>query len=227
MKAVRIHNFGGPEVLRLDEIAIPEPGAGGVLVKVKAASLNPVDYKMRQGGYSQAKPEDLPITLGRDLAGIVEKAGENSSWKKGDEVYGHLDWKHGAYGEFAIVGEKGLARKPQAIGMIEASAIPLAGITAWQGLFTHGRLKAGEKVLIHGGSGGVGGFAVQFAKACGATVFATASGDGIDLVRQYGAARVIDYKHEKFEDADENFDLILDFELHMNILHGYSRMSRM
>ncbi len=209
MKAIRMHRFGGPEVLQPDEIEQPKPQAGEILIRVSAASVNPVDYKMRQGGYPMAKPEDLPIILGRDVAGVVAEAG-GSGFKAGDEVYVHLDWKRGGYAEFVATSERGVAKKPQSLDMIAAAAVPLAAITAWQGLFTHGGLQAGQRVLIHAASGGVGGFAVQFAKAHGAYVYATASGGGVKLVREYGADEVIDYKNQKFEDVAKNVDLVFD-----------------
>jgi NADPH:quinone reductase-like Zn-dependent oxidoreductase len=208
MKAIRIHRFGGPEVLRLDEIDNPSIDGGKMLVKVAAASVNPVDYKIRRGGYPRVKDSDLPVTLGRDVAGVVETAA--GDFKVGDEVYAHLDWADGGYAEYAVVAPGGAALKPKTLDMIAAAAVPLAGDTAWQGLFDHGGLKAGQTVLIHGGSGGVGGFAVQFAKAAGARVIATASGDGLQLARDYGADQVVDYKNQRFEDVAHDVDLVFD-----------------
>lgn len=209
MRALRLHEFGKPEVLRVDYIPVPEPGPGEILVRVGAASLNPVDYKMRRGGYPQARPEQLPLTLGRDLAGVVERS-TVPDFAPGDEVYGHLEWGQGAQAEFALVNRRGLARKPREASFIKAAAVPLAATTAWQGLFTHGGLRTGQSVLIQGASGGVGGFAVQLAKAHGAAVHATASGEGVALVKEYGADQVIDYKRENFEDAVPMVDMVLD-----------------
>ena len=208
MKAVRIHRFGGPEVLQIDEIAKPEPSDGKLLIRVSAASVNPVDYKIRQGGYPKVSDKDLPVTLGRDVAGVVETPG--GDFAAGDEVYAHLDWADGGYAELALCAPEGVAAKPSSIGMVEAAAVPLAATTAWQGLFDHGGLKAGERVLIHGASGGVGAFAVQFAHIAGAEVIATASADEIDRVRRLGADRVIDHKAEKFEDQVHDVDLVFD-----------------
>ena len=208
MKAVRIHRFGGPEVLQIDEIAKPEPSDGKLLIRVSAASVNPVDYKIRQGGYPKVSDKDLPVTLGRDVAGVVETPG--GDFAAGDEVYAHLDWADGGYAELALCAPEGVAAKPSSIGMVEAAAVPLAATTAWQGLFDHGGLKAGERVLIHGASGGVGAFAVQFAHIAGAQVIATASADEIDRVRRLGADRVIDHKAEKFEDEVHDVDLVFD-----------------
>ena len=210
MKAIRIHKFGGPEVLTFDELTMPEPGQSEVLLKVKAASVNPVDYKTRQGKGPGIKESDLPITLGRDAAGVVEKTGPGvSGFKPGDEAYAHLDWSQGGYADYAIATVKGLAKKPRTLSMAEAAAVPLAAITAWQGLFDHGGLKAGQKVLIHGGSGGVGGFAVQFAKVKGADVYTTVGADAMQMIRGYGATP-IDYKAQKFEDIVPEVDLVYD-----------------
>ena len=208
MKAVRIHRFGDPSVLQVDEIDRARPTGDQLLIKVRAASVNPVDYKIRQGGYPRVTEDKLPITLGRDVAGVVEKAG--GGFKVGDEVYAHLDWADGGYAEYAVVAPVGVAAKPKSLDMIQAAAVPLAATTAWQGLFQHGDLKRGQKVLIHGASGGVGGFAVQFAKAEGAFVYATASGEGVQAVRDDGADEVIDYKKQKFEDVAKDVDLVFD-----------------
>ncbi|HEX4199409.1 MAG TPA: NADP-dependent oxidoreductase [Caulobacteraceae bacterium] len=208
MKAVRIHRFGGPEVLQLDEIDRPSTEGGKMLIRVAAASVNPVDYKIRRGGYPRVTEADLPITLGRDVAGVVESAA--GDFKVGDEVYAHLDWADGGYAEYAGVVPGGAAPKPETLDMVAAAAVPLAATTAWQGLFDHGGLKAGQRVLIHGGSGGVGGFAVQFAKDAGAYVFATASGDGLETVRGYGADEAIDYERQRFEDVAHDIDLVYD-----------------
>ena len=208
MKAVRIHHFGDPSVLEVDEIDRAQPTGEQLLIHVKAASVNPVDYKIRKGGYPMVKEDKLPITLGRDVAGVVEKAA--GGFKVGDEVYAHLDWADGGYAEYAVVAPVGASAKPKSLDMIHAAAVPLAATTAWQGLFQHGHLRSGQKVLIHGASGGVGGFAVQFAKAAGAYVYATASGDGEKDVRDFGADEVIDYKTQKFEDIAKDVDLVFD-----------------
>jgi NADPH:quinone reductase-like Zn-dependent oxidoreductase len=139
---------------------------------------------------------------------VVEVA--TGEFLEDDEVYAHLDWADGGYAEYALVASVGAAPKPKSLDMIAAAAVPLAATTAWQGLFDHGGLKAGQTVLIHGGSGGVGGFAVQFAKAKGARVIATASGDGVQAVRDYGADVVVDYEKEKFEDVAKDVDLVFD-----------------
>jgi NADPH:quinone reductase-like Zn-dependent oxidoreductase len=208
MKAVRIHRFGGPEVLQLDEVDKPSTAGGKLLIRLAAAGVNPVDYKIRRGGYPGVSDADLPITLGKDVAGVVEAAA--GDFKVGDKVYAHLTWPDGAYGDYAVVAPSGAAAKPKTLDMIAAGAVPLAATTAWQGLFDHGDLKSGQTVLIHGASGGVGGFAVQFAKAKGARVIGTASGDGLQIVRDDGADEVVDYKTQKFEDVVHDVDLVFD-----------------
>src|SRR3954471_7091696 len=210
MKAVRIHSFGGPEVLTIDELPVPEPGEGEVLIKVQAGSVNPVDYKIRSGEF---KPDGVqpPLTLGRDVSGVVEAVGRGvRGVKAGDEVYAMLDRGHGGYAEYALAKADGVAAKPKAIDHLHAAGVPLAATTAWQGLFDHGKLKAGERVLIHGAGGGVGHFAVQFAKDRGAHVIATASAEDHALLRQLGADEVIDYKKERFEDRARDIDLVFD-----------------
>ena len=208
MKAVRIHRFGGPEVLQVDDVAKLEPTEGKLLIRVSAASVNPVDYKIRKGGYPQVTEKELPVTLGRDVAGIVETAAPG--FAAGDEVYAHLDWADGGYAQWALCAPTGVAAKPATMDMIEAAAVPLVATTAWQGLFDHGHLKAGERVLIHGASGGVGGFAVQFARIAGAEVIATASAEEIDRVRALGASQVIDHEAQKFEDEVGDVNLVFD-----------------
>jgi NADPH:quinone reductase-like Zn-dependent oxidoreductase len=208
MKAVRIHRFGGTEVLQLDDIDTPVAADGKLLIRVKAASVNPIDYKVRQGGFPGLTEANLPVTLGRDVAGVLETAG--GGFEVGDEVYAHLDWADGGYAEYALCAPAGLAAKPKTVDMIAAAAVPLAATTAWQGLFDHGQLKAGERVLIHGGAGGVGAFAVQFARIAGAEVIATASADEADRVAAYGAVQVIDYKTQTFEDEVHDIDLVFD-----------------
>jgi NADPH:quinone reductase-like Zn-dependent oxidoreductase len=211
MKAVRIHEFGGPEVLKLENLPTPEPAAGEVLIEVRAASVNPVDYKIREGKYPAVKADQLPITLGRDAAGVVAKVGEGvSAFAQGDEVFVMLPPERGGYAEWVAAPAKDCALKPSALDMVQAASVPLAALTAWQGLFDHGRLAAGQRVLIHGASGGVGHFAVQFAKAKGAEVFATASGDQRAFVRTLGADRAIDYHNERFEEIAKDVDLVYD-----------------
>jgi NADPH:quinone reductase-like Zn-dependent oxidoreductase len=209
MKAVRIHEFGGPETLRVEDLPTPKPGRGEVRIRVMAASVNPVDYKMRNGGY--LPPDALPLTLGRDVAGVVDMEGEGvGDLLAGEAVYAMLDRDHGGYVEYVVQPAGNCARKPAKLDFIQAAAVPLAGLTAWQGLFDQGGLHAGQRVLIHGAAGGVGHLAVQFARARGATVFATCSGRDADFVESLGAAEVIDYHKERFEDRVQDVDLVFD-----------------
>jgi len=209
MKAVRIHEFGGPETLKVEDVPVPEPGPGEVRIRVMAASVNPVDYKMRNGGY--LPPDALPLTLGRDVAGVIDAADASAEGLKiGDAVFAMLDRDHGGYVEFVTQTAGNCAKKPDRLDFIQAAAVPLAGLTAWQGLFDHGRLQSGQSVLIHGAGGGVGHFAVQFAHARGAKVYATCSGQDVDFVRGLGADVVLDYKAERFEDRARDVDLVYD-----------------
>jgi NADPH:quinone reductase-like Zn-dependent oxidoreductase len=211
VKAIRIEAFGGPEVLKWVEVPVPEPGDGELLVKVQAAGVNPVDYKIRRGGYPAVKEDKLPYTLGRDVAGIVEKVGRGVvGLSIGHAVYGMPGIERGGYAEYAILKQSETARKPVSLEAIDAGAVPLASLTAWQGIFEHGGLKSGQTVLIHGGSGGVGHFAIQFAKAKGARVLTTVSSRHVDFARRLGADEVIDYKKERFEDRAHEVDVIFD-----------------
>ncbi len=208
--AVRIHSFGGAEVLKLESVPLPDPTDGEFIVKVAAASVNPVDYKIRNGTYPRIKLEHLPRTLGRDLSGIVESAGPNAAFKVGDDIYAFLGPDRGGNAERVLIKPNEAALKPKRLSHVEAAAVPLAAITAWQGLFDIGGLKAGERVLIHAGNGGVGHLAVQFARAKGAWVATTCSGVDIDFVKGLGADQVIDYRAQKFEDLVQPVDLVLD-----------------
>jgi NADPH:quinone reductase-like Zn-dependent oxidoreductase len=198
-------------VLRIEEVEPSMPNALQVLVSVKAASVNPVDFKIRNGKYPAVKEDRLPYTLGRDVSGIVEKCGAQATrFNIGDEVVGMVGIAGGGYAEKAVLDEKAIARKPQEIDHAHAAAIPLAGQTAWQGLFRYGEIKAGQVVLIHGGSGGVGHFAVQFAKAKGARVLTTVSTDRLEFARTLGADVVIDYKTQRFEELAQDLDMVFD-----------------
>lgn len=211
MKAVRIHRFGGPEVLQIEELPVPRPAADEMLVRVHAASINPVDYKTREGHYPAVREDRLPMTLGRDISGVVEVVGSSvQGIRAGDAVYALLGNDRGAFAEYVAVKQGEAARKPRRLGHAEAASVPLAALTAWQGLIDHGGLKAGQRVLIHGGGGGVGHFAVQFAKAHGATVVTTVAAEDLDFARALGADRAIDYKAERFEEVARDIDLVFD-----------------
>ena len=209
MHAVLIRRFGGPEVVEFAEIPVPEPRSGEVLVKVEAASLNPVDYKIRGGKYPLVKDDRLPFVLGRDFSGTVAHS-DVAAMPAGTLVHGLLGIEHGSFAQYTVARADTLARVPGAIERIVAAAVPLAGLTAWQGLFDHGGLQAGQRVLIHAGAGGVGHLAVQFAKARGATVITTVSTHDVELARSLGADEVIDYRKERFESRLRDIDLVFD-----------------
>lgn len=211
-KSVRVHAFGGPEVLRVEPVPIPQAKDDEVLVRVAAASLNPVDYKTREGEFPPVGEDALPAILGRDLAGAIEAVGTRAHYmlRKGDPVFAFIGFDRGGQSGYVVVKALELAAAPASIDLVHAAAVPLAGMTAWQGLFDHGGLQAGQRVLIHGGAGGVGHLAVQFAKAKGATVFATAGTNDLDYVRSIGADTAIDYKNQRFEDVATDIDLVLD-----------------
>jgi NADPH:quinone reductase-like Zn-dependent oxidoreductase len=211
MKAVLIERFGGPEVLQLKEIDRPRPKDDELLIRVRAASVNPVDYKIRSGHYPPVKQSDLPKVLGRDVAGVIERRGAAvTGFNEGDELFAVLDGGPGGYAEYVAVPAGLCARKPANLDFVGAAAVPLAALTAWQGLFDHGGLTAGQRVLIHGGAGGVGHFAIQLAKASDAIVVTTCSGSDKEFVRSLGADQAIDYKAEHFEDVVTDVDLVFD-----------------
>jgi NADPH:quinone reductase-like Zn-dependent oxidoreductase len=210
MKAIRIDHFGGPQVMELSEVDIPQPQTGEVLVKNFAVGVNPVDYKIREGEYPEVRQDKLPLTMGREIAGTVEALGEGvSGFEVGDRVFAMIG-ADGGYAQYSRVPAAHLAHVPSSIDWRHAAGIPLAGHTAWQALVEHGHLEQGHKVLIHGGSGGVGHLAVQFARVKGATVFATASTESLSFLEELGVDRAIDYKKEAFEDICQDFDLVID-----------------
>lgn len=211
IREVRIHRFGGPDVLQVDRVEPSLPDASQVLLRVMAASVNPVDFKIRSGQYPAVKEDRLPYTLGRDVSGSIEKCGAQATqFKIGDEVFGMVGIGGGGYAEKVVLDQQALARKPSLLDHEHAAAIPLAGQTAWQGLFRYGQLKAGQSVLIQGGSGGVGHLAIQFAKAKGARVITTVSTENVEFARSLGADVVIDYKTQRFEDQAHDLDMVFD-----------------
>jgi NADPH:quinone reductase-like Zn-dependent oxidoreductase len=209
MHAVLIRHFGGPEVVEFAQVPVPEPRDGELLLKVEAASLNPVDWKTREGRFPPVGQDRLPFVLGRDFCATVV-ASDDDDYPAGTLVHGLLDTEHGSLGQYTVAQPGQLARVPGAIDRIAAAAVPLAALTAWQGLFDHGGLQAGQRVLIHAGAGGVGHFAVQLAKAHGAYVITTVSTDDIDFARSLGADEVIDHTKERFEGQLRDIDLVFD-----------------
>lgn len=211
MKAIRIHAYGGPEQLELENAPMPELSPDDVLVKVHAAGVNPVDWKVREGMLKDKVPHRLPLILGWDFAGEIVDIGSNvSGWQVGDAVYARPDIsRDGSYAEYIAVDAGEIAAKPESLDWRQAAGVPLAGLTAWQCLFDRARLEAGERVLIHAGAGGVGSFAIQLAKQHGAYVYTTASARSTDFVKSLGADEVIDYTREDFSEL-RDLDVILD-----------------
>ena len=212
MKAVRMHAYGGPEVLKYEDTPRPEPAGGEVLVRVDAVAVNPVDWKIRAGYMKPFRDYPMPLILGWDFSGVVESTGPDvRDWKKGDEVYARPDiGRDGAYAEYIAVRANEIWRKPKSLDHVPASAIPLAGLTAWQALFDAGGLQSGQRVLIHAAAGGVGTFAVQLARWKGAYVIGTASARNHDFLRELGADEAIDYQTTRFEDVVRDVDVVLD-----------------
>src|SRR5881394_1474812 len=212
MKAVVIHEYGGLEVLKYEDVPRPEPKDDQILVRVIAAGVNPVDDASRSPKYAKFFGITLPFIPGYDIAGVVEKTGAKiTKLKQGDSIYAYLSLKGGGgYAEYAVATEVEAAPKPKSISFVEAAGVPVVALTAWQALIDTAKLSAGQTVLIHGGSGGVGSFAIQIAKARGAKVIATASTANQDLLKQLGADVAIDYTKQKFEDVATDVDVVLD-----------------
>src|SRR5437773_3299076 len=212
MKAIVVHKYGGPEVLKYEDTQRPEPKDDQILVRVIAAGVNPVDGMIRSGMFAKYEKAAFPMIPGADVAGIVEKVGGKiTKFKVGDPVYAYVSLKNGGgYAEYAVATEGEASPKPKSLTHVEAAAVPVVALTAWQALVDTANLSAGQTVLIHGGSGGVGTFAIQIAKARGAKVIATASTANQDLLKQLGADVAIDYTKQKFEDVAKDVDVVLD-----------------
>jgi len=216
MKAVAIEEFGGREKLQHTYMEKPKPGEGEVLVRIKATSVNPVDYKLREGFLKGRLPHQFPIILGWDMAGVIEGRGHSARrFDQGEEVWAYARRplvQNGTYAEYISLPESYLARKPKELSFEEAASVPLTGLTAYQGLFVAGNLQPGQTALLIGASGGVGSMAVQLAKIQGADVIAVASGQNEDYVLdELGADHFIDYKKERLSDAvDEKVDIVFD-----------------
>src|SRR5436190_5745087 len=209
MKAARVLRFGPPSVITIDDLPQPKPGAGQLLVRVKAAGVGPWDALFREG---EVKLQPLPLILGSELSGIVEAIGaEVSGVKTGDEVYGATNEQFtGAYAEYALPLAGKMAPKPKTLNFIEAASAPIVTVTAWQMLFEYAHVIPGQTVLIHGAAGNVGAYAVQLAKQAGLHVIATAGSTDLDYVLGLGAETVMDYKRERFEESVTGVDVVLD-----------------
>ena len=212
MKAVVIHEYGGPEVLKYEDVPQPEPKQDQLRIHVIAAGVNPVDGMIRSGMFDKEGRRAFPVILGGDISGVVEKVGSKiTKFKSGDPVFAYVSLDNsGGYAQYALVTEREAAPKPRSLIYVEAAAVPIVALTAWQALIDTAKLKAGQTVLIHGGSGGVGSFAIQIAKAHGAKVIATASTANQDLLKQLGADVAIDYTKQNFENVAKDVDVVLD-----------------
>ena len=215
MKAAQFSKYGGPEVLEINQNApSPSAGVGQVLVEIYAASLNPFDVSLRSGRLKDIIPLQFPVTIGGDFSGVVSNLGEDiSDFKVGDEVYGQsliINGGSGSLAEFAAVKVNNISRKPKNINHVKAASLPLVGASAIQALEEHIGLKSGQKILIHGGSGGIGSMAIQLAKSIGAYVGTTVSTENVGFAKGLGADEIINYKTQKFEDQIRDFDAVFD-----------------
>ena len=216
MKSAQITRYGNiSEVIEIRQTNTPNLSAGKVLVEVKAAGINPVDWKIREGYMQQMIHLQFPSTLGLDFSGIIKQVGEDvsSDFKQGDEVYGQAgvpSGGSGAFSEMALASATSIAHKPKTLDYAEAAALPLVGVSAWQALVEFMGLSNGQKILIHGGAGGIGSIAIQLAKNLGTHVATTVSTDDKQFVRELGADEIIDYKTQTFEDVVHDYDAVFD-----------------
>jgi NADPH:quinone reductase-like Zn-dependent oxidoreductase len=212
MNAIRMHSYGGLEVLQWEDAPRPRVERGEVLIRVHAAGVNPLDWKVRAGLLNGSVQHKLPLIPGWDVSGVVDEVGPGvSRFKKGEEVFAMSDPnRDGSYADYITVHEAAIARKPKSLFHVHAAATPVAALTAWRSLFDLGHLQSGQRILIHGGSGGVGHFAVQLAKWKGAYIIATASTKNEELLRKLRADETIDYTSQNFEDVVHNVDVVLD-----------------
>jgi alcohol dehydrogenase len=217
MKSAQINKYGSSEVIEINQNT-PEPSlsSGKVLVSVKAASVNPADWKIREGGLQQMIQLQFPSTMGMDFSGVIKQVGEgesNSEFNQGDEVYGQagvVNGGSGAFAEMALAKTEGIANKPKRLSHAEAAALPLVGVSAWRALMENIGLSNGQRILIHGGAGGIGSIAIQLAKHLGAYVATTVSTDDKQFVQELGADQVIDYKTQNFEDMLHDYNSVFD-----------------
>ena len=210
MMAWRVHEFGPPEIMKFERVSRPEPGPGEVLVKVEAAGVGPWDGWIRAG--KSALPQPLPLTLGSDLSGKIVTVGPGvSELRVGDQVYGVTNPQFiGAYAEYALASAGMVSNKPTSLTHVEAASVPVIAVTAWQALFDHAQLEAGQTVVIHGAAGNVGSYAVQLARRAGVQTIATVATDDVSFVRNLGANTVIDYRTQRFEEQVRDADAVID-----------------
>jgi len=209
IQAIRVHQYGGPEQLKLEQIPCPQPQAGELLVRVHAAGVLPAEWKVRQGLFKGFLPVSFPYIPGSAFSGVIEEVGPGITiFQKGQAVFGRSN--NGAYAEYTTVSAETLALKPGSLSFAEAATISGGATVAWTALFENGALQAGQRVLIHGAAGGVGLFAVQFARWKGAQVIGTAGAANVDFVRSLGAETVVDYTSTPFEQVVHDVDLVLD-----------------
>ncbi len=210
MKAARIHRFGPPDVIVIDDLVRPTPGPGELLLRVAAAGVGPWDALIRE--HKSVVESPLPITLGSDVCGEIEAVGAGvTDFKLGEEVYGVTNQQFiGAYAEYALASAEMVARKPKSLSSLEAASAPVVAVTAWQMLFEHAEAKTGQTILIHGAAGNVGAYAVQLAKNAGLKIFATAGPFDLEYVRRLGAEQIVNYKTTKFEDVVPPVDVVID-----------------
>lgn len=212
MKAARLIAYGGPEAIQVSDVAEPSVGQGQVLVEIHSAGVNPFDWKVQAGYLKDFIPLTLPVILGGDLAGVIKELGEGvSNFQVGDEVFGQADFKTGgSFAQLSAIKNDKLAVKPNNLDFAQAASLPLAGSSALQALEDHINLQSSQKILIHGGAGGIGSYAVQIAKNLGAYVATTVSGNDMEYVKELGADQIINYKEEKFEDQVKDYDAVFD-----------------
>ena len=211
MKAVRMHARAGPEALVYEDAPVPEPNEDDALIRVRAAGITPTEFTWSSTFRNREKLDRLPIIPGFEVAGTVESAPGGSGLSQGDSVYALLDfWRDGSAAEYVAARASDIAPSPSTLDFVGAAAIPLSGLTAWQGLFDHAKVSRGDRVLVHGAGGGVGTYALQFARWKGAHVVATCSATKADLVRELGADEVIDYARARFDEEVGSVDAVLD-----------------
>lgn len=215
MKTAQINKYGGKEVVEINNtISKPKAEEGKIVIEIHAAGVNPIDWKIRQGYLAQMMPLQFPATMGGDFSGVVTEVGGGvSGLRVGDEVYGQagvLLGGSGTFAEYALVSAQNVAKKPKNVSHKEAAGLPLAGVSAFQALLETINLKKGQKILIHGGAGGIGSFAIQLAKYLGAYVYTTVSIEDVAYVKELGVDEVIDYKSQKFEDIAKDCDAVFD-----------------